>query len=494
MSISLLNTILFLDVITQKSVPTALNNISLNEIPLNEASQARSMEINKYEYFKYNVLSGNKKHNNNNKLDLITNSENNRTLGSNTTTIIVNQENEVRINSNIENKTRLNCNIEQTKSDLSGMFLRKSKFSKANEKRKQTDNEFINLLDAILKRKAFSGHSMSKKTIFHNNITRNFTCLKSFLNKIFKSSQNAKSLGDDTIKLFRKRNIIDIFCNYKVPCKVRPEDEIKLQININDLNGEMYKILEIIKIMNSLLPEIKFANKKLDVTNKNSQTRNPIDIKLRSLNEKKLADKRHLLLYYLKDSFSTLLKCIEKFSHILYNILSILTGKDISKKSIYRALHSKTRNTLSKSNSKFVRTKKKIEILKLILLNYNILQNEFIKIIYNMLTKLESNNSNNEKIRKLSLGKDIRKAYNYNAMETSPKEIVENIRKLKKLAQKFSTKQRNKRSTMRDDDAIEYLLMLMEYLLKQNYPLDAAPGKCYFFEIFINDSILFINV
>ncbi|CAH2056952.1 unnamed protein product, partial [Iphiclides podalirius] len=34
---------------------------------------------------------------------------------------------------------------------------------------------------------------------------------------------------------------------------------------------------------------------------------------------------------------------------------------------------------------------------------------------------------------------------------------------------------RTKRSTMRDDDAIEYLLMLMEYLLKQNYPLDAAP-------------------
>ncbi|CAG5013375.1 unnamed protein product [Parnassius apollo] len=92
-----------------------------------------------------------------------------------------------------------------------------------------------------------------------------------------------------------------------------------------------------------------------------------------------------------------------------------------------------------------------------------------------MLTKIESNLTSAEKKIKLKNPDKEHKNNKTLALETYTKNIIENLRKLKKLAQTLTETHRRKRATMKDDDAIEYLLMLMEYLLKQNYPLDTAP-------------------
>ncbi|CAH0696491.1 unnamed protein product [Spodoptera exigua] len=60
-------------------------------------------------------------------------------------------------------------------------------------------------------------------------------------------------------------------------------------------------------------------------------------------------------------------------------------------------------------------------------------------------------------------------------IENFSRNIIQNLRKLKRLAHTVSSSGRIKREISGDDDAIEYLLMLMEYLIKQNHPLDAAP-------------------
>ncbi|CAF4860040.1 unnamed protein product [Pieris macdunnoughi] len=55
--------------------------------------------------------------------------------------------------------------------------------------------------------------------------------------------------------------------------------------------------------------------------------------------------------------------------------------------------------------------------------------------------------------------------------ETYSRNIIENLRKLQIIGQKLSSRSRVKRNAMGDDDAIDYLLVLMEYLLKQNKPV-----------------------
>ncbi|CAH2261180.1 jg17200 [Pararge aegeria aegeria] len=61
------------------------------------------------------------------------------------------------------------------------------------------------------------------------------------------------------------------------------------------------------------------------------------------------------------------------------------------------------------------------------------------------------------------------------ALEVYTKNIIENLRKLKNLAQKFGIKNRPKREAMEDDGLVEYLLILMEYLLKQKKQLRISP-------------------
>ncbi|CAH0717550.1 unnamed protein product, partial [Brenthis ino] len=95
--------------------------------------------------------------------------------------------------------------------------------------------------------------------------------------------------------------------------------------------------------------------------------------------------------------------------------------------------------------------------------------------MYDAISTLEStrNTTDVNKIPKVSY-----KNENENdtvALDNYTKNIIKNLRKLKDLAQKLSSKNRRKRSAMGDDDVIEYLLTLMDYILKQNRPLHVPP-------------------
>ncbi|KPJ09848.1 hypothetical protein RR48_03452 [Papilio machaon] len=144
-----------------------------------------------------------------------------------------------------------------------------------------------------------------------------------------------------------------------------------------------------------------------------------------------------------------------------------------------RPLRCTKANEVGKSNSKTATAEQRFKKIKKVLVNYNVLQNTFIKKVYDMLTKLESNLTHTEKKTKVIKPErfDDNDFTASLAIDTFTKNIINNLRKLKNLAKKLSsaTTNRRKRSAVGDNDAIEYLLTIMEYLLKQNYPLDAAP-------------------
>ncbi|CAK1590773.1 unnamed protein product [Parnassius mnemosyne] len=342
----------------------------------------------------------------------------------------------------------------------------------------------LNLMSSLLDRNENASETLKTKIEKHDFKHKikvkhlNFlTYLKGLFAKIFARSkiiQNIKKVGRP--ELLDKQNILDTFCIKKLECKVHPQDEIKLQIKMNELNGELYNIIETTKIIKKLL-KIIMTNGKNETNEKNFR----YDIQsysmtrfLNKTNNAKLRDKRNLQIYYIKHSINIFIKSIGKFLNILQEILNILTFREGNKRSTHRPL--RCTKVINKTNSKALTMEQKFKKLKSIIVNYNLLQNTFIKKIYEMLTKMESNLTSAEKKNKLKNPDKEHKNNKTLALETYTKNIIENLRKLKKLAQTLTQTHRKKRATtMRDDDAIEYLLMLMEYLLKQNYPLDAAP-------------------
>ncbi|XP_068625236.1 uncharacterized protein [Battus philenor] len=338
------------------------------------------------------------------------------------------------------------------------------------------ETEDLNLINNMLNSKGILQHVLKRKSKIvpkHRNDSDSLsfiTNLKLLFNKIFFNGKNKK----DRLKVLDKQNLFDTFCIKNVSCKVNPRDEIKLQMKINELNGEMYKIIETIKIIKKLLTQI-FNHNEVDRTD----TKQNFDNKEKTFSDAKsnnITDNQKLQLFYIKDGLKTFIKSIGKFSYILQDIIRIMTDKENVRRSPHRPLRCTRTNGLNKTRT--LTAEQRFKKLKTALINYNLLQNTFIKRIYEMLTKLETNLTSADKKKKnkrpeRAYNKDINKS---EAVEKFTRNIVDNLRKLKNLALKLSsTTHRRKRSTMGDDDAIEYLLMLMEYLLKQNYPLDASP-------------------
>ncbi|XP_013165724.1 PREDICTED: uncharacterized protein MAL13P1.304-like [Papilio xuthus] len=351
--------------------------------------------------------------------------------------------------------------------------------------KESSETEDLTLINNMLNSKGILQHVFKKqpRNISKNrNIGSNFDFignLRSLFNNIFFKSKNGFYTNNDKLKLFDKNSLVETFCVKNVTCKIYPRDEIKLQIKINELNGEMYKVMETIKIIKKLLQQM--INNKIEAVDLNFK---PIMSNNCSKNgtHNKLKE-RQLQLYYIKDSIKTFIKSIGKFSYILQDIIYILTDKknmtNNKQRLPQRPLRCTKTNEVGKSNSKIAIAEQRFKKIKKVLVDYNVLQNTFIKKVYNMLTKLESNLTHTEKKRKLKKPEKIDDSdfSTSLAIDTFTKNIINNLRKLKNLAKKLSsaTTNRRKRSAVGDDDAIEYLLTIMEYLLKQNYPLDATP-------------------
>ncbi|XP_061380709.1 uncharacterized protein LOC116775380 isoform X2 [Danaus plexippus] len=304
------------------------------------------------------------------------------------------------------------------------------------------------------------------------------TYFRNFFNRLLRISKTKKSSLTKK-RPNRKHNIIRSLCKNLKSCKYNPMDR-NLQSKIEQLRLESKNILKSVRIIKGLLKLIENEGKKnkkytavlknnenKDIVILNAILKNKYDIVANYIN---LTETQLTQINYIRDNTRVFIQSIEKFAHTLNDIISILTNenKEVTRK---RKLRCTKKNDLiiDKNNT----VEEKIQKLKKMLINYNLAQNRFMKGMFDVLNTLE------QKAKPKNSYKVSDNTSKYNdtlAIDTYAKNVIKNLRKLKDLAEKLSFKNRQKRTIIDDDDAIDYFLMLIEYLLKQNRPLDVSPG------------------
>ncbi|XP_046973698.1 uncharacterized protein LOC124540274 [Vanessa cardui] len=308
--------------------------------------------------------------------------------------------------------------------------------------------------------------------------------LKKVFRKIFLKKTNFKNVSIDARVPFRKRKIIKVLCKHIDSCKVNQSNQssTELQFKLDKLRGESLKILKSVRIIRGLLRLLDIhENNASTVLNHNTFTDNDLN-KLNVILKDEYASKYGLTnltetqrtqINYIKENTLNFIESIEKFSKILVDVINILTNGD--KRNETHRLHSCVRDQeISKTtNSKTINDK--LKKLTSLLLKYNLVQNKFMKKMYNVLISLEdkANTTVNNKTKEVSV--QNKKSDYTDTVENYIKNIFKNLRKLKAIPERLNSKTRKKRAALYNDDAVEYLLMLMEYLFKQNKPRNVAP-------------------
>ncbi|KAH9629952.1 hypothetical protein HF086_017467 [Spodoptera exigua] len=276
--------------------------------------------------------------------------------------------------------------------------------------------------------------------------------LKKIFNKIFKREKPNR---------LSKHHLIETLCENFGPCRVSRRNRRKLNVRVEELDSETTKILKTVKIIKGLLKLVELP--KLGDTNVSKQESfNDDIIKLNNILRGNyafnLSDTQTRQVEYIKKNTEEFIVSVRKFAKLLNEIISILNKEDthISKKLDLILSH--------KNNPKY----NPFQGFRNLLIKYNLVQNSFMKRMYEQLNSFESNHN----MPKVSAVKGVNNSVE---IENFSRNIIQNLRKLKRLAHTVSSSGRIKREISGDDDAIEYLLMLMEYLIKQNHPLDAAP-------------------
>ncbi|XP_026316568.1 uncharacterized protein LOC113227777 [Hyposmocoma kahamanoa] len=318
-----------------------------------------------------------------------------------------------------------------------------------------------------------------------------------------------------------KKSVIETLCETFGPCNINLKNKKILQRDIEALNAETYKMLKSIKIIKGLLKFLDFAKTDRELPSNKNVTRKTAfkyDIhKLHSIligtyiteeNVDKLTETQKCQLDYVKNNTQSFIKSATRFSLILNDIINILTTVNanvVGQNNMYAKV---VNDTVAKSYSKlsaekvenFTRISRdalgnetiktgKIYVhdhgdpfnkIKKLILKYNLLQNIFMKKIYKLIGSFDEVDV--KAINKV-VGHTTTTALNVShdsltnrteAIRTYSKNVIKNLRKLKDLARRLTSKNRKKRE-LEDDDSLEYLLTLMEYLLKQNHPLDTFP-------------------
>lgn len=350
--------------------------------------------------------------------------------------------------------------------------------------------------------------------------------LKKFFKKLFAKLKHKERNNNKTVlPHLNKKSVIETLCETFGPCNINSKNKEILQRDVDALNTETYKMLRSIKIIKGLLKLLDCAknDRKLpDSKNVTRKTAFKHDIhKLHSIligtyimeeNLDKLTETQKSQLDYVKNNTQSFIKSATIFALILNDIINILTTANTS-----IVLHNNMQVTIAndtapKNYSKlgaekamnFTRISRdalgnetieieKIDVhnkthgdpfikIKNLILKFNLLQNTFMKKIYKLIASFDEVDV--KAINKV-VDRTATKALNVSddslpnrteAIRTYTKNIIKNLRKLKDLAQRLTFRNRKKRE-LRDDDSLQYFLMLMEYLLKQNHPLDATPGK-----------------
>lgn len=293
---------------------------------------------------------------------------------------------------------------------------------------------------------------------------RKFNVIK-YLKKIFSNIfKNKNSAGR-----YARNHIIDTICEHFGPCRKNIKEKALLRFKLAQLDHETMSILKTVKIIKGLLRLLDGQSNKTSHSQKNFRS----DIqKLHSIlkdnyindSKERLTQTELTQIEYIKRNAKDFVDSIGKFTILLHEIIDILTKKPMDG---------------PQNNKLFYRNpnKEPFRSLKNLLLKYNLVQNNFMKRMYELL------NSYNDKINMrpspTTMNSIVYSDLNSTAqIEVLSRNIIKNLRKLKTLAQSLKSNGRSKREVK--DDAVEYLLMLMEFLLKQNNPLDATPGKSIF--------------
>ncbi|XP_022818760.1 uncharacterized protein LOC111351189 [Spodoptera litura] len=277
--------------------------------------------------------------------------------------------------------------------------------------------------------------------------------LKKIFNKLFKRDKPDR---------LSKHHLVETLCENFGPCRVSKRDRLKLSGKLGELDRETIQILKSVKIIKGLLKLVELP-KSADADVSKQENLNDDVIKLNNILKGNfsfnLTDTQTTQVEYIKKNTEEFIASVRKFAKLLNEIISILNKHDVK-------VHKKFDLILThKSNPK----QNPFQSLRNLLIKYNLVQNSFMKQMYEQLNNFESNIHKNPKVSAVT------GVNNSVEIENFSRNIIQNLRKLKRLAQTVSSNGRTKRELSRDDDAIEYLLMLMEYLIKQNHPLDAAP-------------------
>lgn len=328
---------------------------------------------------------------------------------------------------------------------------------------------------------------------------RRFNVIKYFKRFFSKMFRRYKHLGkyttDDQTEL--NNRIIDSICEGLSNCDMAQKNNLLLRYKIRDLNKESFTIIRSIKIIKGLLHLLDFptSTELIDGQNrkfKNAKSTLKNDIrKLNAVlkdkyinNNTPLTSTQMTQIRYIKNNTQSFVKSVGKFANILNEIITILTKKqniDEKRKHAFKTFKRSYENNTKLSND----TSKDLKQLKGLLVKYNYIQNEFVRNMYKLLSKFEKVQENYTNAKE-SNEKKVTTA----TVEQFSGNIINNLRKLKSLANVLNLGRR-KRDTSRDDDGMEYLLTLMEYMLKQNYPLDASPSKFFTVYFPINSSSYF---
>ncbi|XP_050356270.1 protein PFC0760c-like [Nymphalis io] len=307
------------------------------------------------------------------------------------------------------------------------------------------------------------------------------TSLKRTFRKIFVKKTNFKNLTIDERIPFRKCKVIRTLCKNIGTCKIKQNDR-ELQLKLDELRAESLKILKSVRVIKGLLKLLDIKkNNETTVLNQKPFTDNDVyklNLIIKDEYDAKyglssLTETQRTQINYIKENTLVFIQSIERFSFILNDVIHILTNG--GKRSELHRHRTFTRHLqISKINNNNT-IRDKLKRLKKLFINYNLVQNKFMKRMYDVIVTLEDkvNTTANDKLKEVSVEN---KKNNYTDMvENYTKNIFKNLRKLKDLVQRLSSKTRKKRAAIDQDDAVEYLLMLMEYLFKQNKPMKVLP-------------------
>ncbi|XP_045762302.1 uncharacterized protein LOC123865356 isoform X2 [Maniola jurtina] len=311
-----------------------------------------------------------------------------------------------------------------------------------------------------------------KNKIKNNNILK---YLKRKFRKVFikKKVKNNNTIQQSN----RKHHLIRTICQNFGSCTIDFKNK-KILYNIEQLRAESTKIMQSVNSIKGLLKLLDINRKtmKKNFIGINEQICNDNIDELNAIikdnydeyNLDNLTETQSVQISYIKQNIEIFMQSMEKFAQILNDIVQVLTNNKTHYLKVSNYYFH--RNPKKQVITKVIKNDtigEKLDKIKELLTNYNLVQNKFVKRMYDIMKPLgpKTNQTKNNNVKN---NKDT------SAIEIYTQNIIENLSKLKNLAQKLSCKNRKKREAI-DDDVVEYLLILMEYLLKQQKQLKISP-------------------